>query len=215
MASSPRICPSCRTSNPPQAAFCFGCGKSLGQVSTTPALLNQRYHLLHRLGTGGFGAVYQAEDTQLGGRPVAVKEMRPQIDLNEQENTESTEAFKKEALLLAELMHPNLPRIYDHFSEGGNWYLVMDFIEGETLEEYLGKTAGGYLPLAEALDIGLQLCDVLGYLHTRQPPVIFRDLKPLNVMHTSSGHLYLIDFGIARHFKPGQIKDTVAGLRGA
>jgi WD40 repeat protein len=175
-----------------------------------PELLHQRYRLLHRLGTGGFGAVYQAEDTQLGGRPVAVREMRPQNDLNDQENADVIEAFKKEALLLAELMHPNLPRIYDHFNEGRNWYLVMDFIEGETLEEYLGKTARGYLPLSEVLDIGLQLCDVLDYLHTRQPPVIFRDLKPLNVMRTSSGHLYLIDFGIARHFKPGQMKDTIA-----
>ncbi|HEX4713314.1 MAG TPA: WD40 repeat domain-containing serine/threonine-protein kinase, partial [Ktedonobacteraceae bacterium] len=210
MTGFPHICPACQTNNPPQAAFCFGCGKPLGQVSATPELLHQRYHLLHRLGTGGFGSVYQAEDTQLGGRLVAVKEMSTQSSLSGQENTEATEAFKKEALLLAELMHPNLPRIYDHFSEGGNWYLVMDYIEGETLEEYLGKMTGGSLPLPEALDIGLQLCDVLDYLHTRQPPIIFRDLKPLNIMHTSSGHLYLIDFGIARHFKPGQIKDTVA-----
>lgn len=210
MTTFPRICPACQTNNPPQAAFCFGCGKPLGQVSTTPELLHQRYHLLHRLGEGGFGAVYRAEDTQLGGRLVAIKEMHPQSSLSAQENAEATEAFKKEALLLAELLHPNLPRIYDHFSEGGNWYLVMDYIEGETLEEYLGKTADGYLPLTEALAIGLQLCDVLDYLHTRQPPIIFRDLKPLNIMHTSSGHLYLIDFGIARLFKPGQAKDTVA-----
>lgn len=86
----------------------------------------------------------------------------------------------------------------------------MDYIEGETLEEYLNKTPDDYLPLPEALDVGVQLCDVLDYLHTRQPPIIFRDLKPLNIMRTSSGHLYLIDFGIARHFKPGQAKDTVA-----
>lgn len=210
MTSFSRICQACQTSNPPQAAFCFGCGKPLGAPAAQPELLYQRYHLLHRLGEGGFGAVYQAEDTQLGGRLVAIKEMRPQSGLSAQENAEATEAFKKEALLLAELMHPNLPRIYDHFSESRNWYLVMDYIEGETLEALLGRTPGGYLPLVEALAIGLQLCDVLEYLHTRQPPIIFRDLKPLNIMHTSSGHLYLIDFGIARLFKPGQMKDTIA-----
>lgn len=209
MTGSSRICSACQTSNPPQAAFCFGCGKPLEQ-STKPELLRQRYRLLHELGSGGFGAVYQAEDTQLGGRLLAVKEMKAQTGLNVQEQSEITEAFKKEALLLAELMHPSLPRIYDHFGEDGNWYLVMDYIEGETLDTYQEKQPGGYLPLAEALAVALQLSNVLEYLHTRQPAIIFRDLKPLNIMRTASGHIYLIDFGIARHFKPGQIKDTVA-----
>ena len=208
--ASPRICPACQTSNPPQAAFCFGCGKPLAQVSPAPDLLHHRYHLLHKLGAGGFGAVYQAEDRQLGNRLVAVKEMCPQSNLNSQEDTEGVEAFKQEALLLADLLHPNLPRIYDHFSEDGRWYLVLDYIAGQTLEEYLSEQPDGYLPLSEALDVGLQLCDVLDYLHTRQPPIIFRDLKPSNIMRTSSGHLYLIDFGIARHFKPGQVRDTIA-----
>lgn len=210
MTTSPRICASCATSNPPQAAFCFGCGKPLSSAPSTAELLHQRYHLLHPLGSGGFGSVYQAEDIQLGKRLVAVKEMRPQNNLSAQENADAAEAFRKEALLLAELMHPNLPRIYDHFSENERWYLVMDCIEGETLEDYLAKLTGASVPLEEALEMGLQLCDVLDYLHTRQPPIIFRDLKPLNIMRTATGHLYLIDFGIARHFKPGQAKDTVA-----
>lgn len=210
MTTSPRICASCATSNPPQAAFCFGCGKPLSSAPSTAELLHQRYHLLHPLGSGGFGSVYQAEDIQLGKRLVAVKEMRPQSNLSAQENADAAEAFRKEALLLAELMHPNLPRIYDHFSEDERWYLVMDCIEGETLEDYLAKLPGASVSLEEALAMGLQLCDVLDYLHTRQPPIIFRDLKPLNIMRTATGHLYLIDFGIARHFKPGQAKDTVA-----
>ena len=207
---SPHICPVCQTSNPPQAAFCFGCGQPLGQVAANPEVLHQRYRLLHQLGTGGFGSVHQAEDLQLGKRLVAVKEMSTRNNLSAQENAEAEAAFKQEALLLADLMHPNLPRIYDHFSESGRWYLVMDYIEGVTLEEYLAHTPGGSLSLSEALDMGLQLCDVLDYLHTRQPAIIFRDLKPLNIMRNTVGHLYLIDFGIARHFKPGQEKDTVA-----
>jgi serine/threonine protein kinase len=87
---------------------------------------------------------------------------------------------------------------------------VMDFIAGETLEDHLAKAKGGYLPVKKALAIGIQLCTVLDYLHTRQPPIIFRDLKPGNVMCLPDGQLYLIDFGIARHFKPGQSKDTAS-----
>jgi WD40 repeat protein len=107
-------------------------------------------------------------------------------------------------------MHPHLPRIYEQFEEVGRWYLVMDYIEGQTLEQYLLGRPGRRVPLEEALAIGIQLCAVLDYLHTRQPPIIFRDLKPTNVMRAPDGHLYLIDFGIARHFKPGQAKDTQA-----
>ncbi|MBV9231494.1 MAG: serine/threonine protein kinase, partial [Chloroflexi bacterium] len=214
VSSSSLFCATCGAANTLQATTCFACGQSLLASENTeqPAarlILRQRYRTLCQLGQGGMGAVYKAEDIELGDRIVAVKEMSLRA-LSQQEEEEAAQAFKREALLLAGLMHPNLPRIYDHFAEAGRWYLVMDFIEGETLEDYLGKAPGGKLPVKEVLEIGIQLCTVLDYLHTRQPAIIFRDLKPSNIMRTPAGQLYLIDFGIARHFKPGQAKDTTA-----
>ena len=228
MVPSSQFCDACGAVNRPQAAFCCKCGKRLQAsfpmqqypvgvpgIGTSTGLLvpkhllRQRYLIVRRIGQGGMGAVYEAQDTQLGNRLVAVKEMS-QSGLNPDEMLEAFSAFKREAHMLASLQHPNLPSIYDHFSEAGRWYLIMSFIEGETLEEYLSQAKELQLPIQEILDIGIQLCTVLDYLHTRQPPIIFRDLKPANVMRTHNGHLYLIDFGIARHFKPGQVKDTVA-----
>ncbi|MBV9230310.1 MAG: protein kinase, partial [Chloroflexi bacterium] len=215
MASSPSLfCPDCGAANNLSDSACFACGQSLlddpdPTQTGTQRILKQRYYTLQQLGQGGMGAVYKAEDTELGNRLVAVKEMG-QRGLSAQEVAEAADSFKREALLLAGMTHPHLPRIYDHFSEDGRWYLVMDFIEGETLEAYLAKMPGGKLSVAEALDCGMQLCTVLDYLHTRQPPIIFRDLKPTNIMRAPDGQLYLIDFGIARHFKPGQARDTMA-----
>lgn len=220
MIPSPLFCDACGAANQPQASFCRTCGRPLQSAAApsrntatgrllTNHLLKQRYRVLDSVGKGGMGAVYRAEDTDLGNRKVAVKEMS-QSGLSPQEVREAADAFKREAHILAGLQHPNLPSIHDHFSETGRWYLVMSFIQGETLEEYLNKAQGRKLPMEEVLQIGVQLCRVLQYLHTQQPPIIFRDLKPSNTMRTSDGHLYLIDFGIARHFKPGQAKDTAA-----
>src|SRR5579859_131166 len=173
-------------------------------------LLNKRYMLISQLGRGGMGVVYKAADTLLGNRFVAVKEMS-QRNLSLQEAAHASYAFKREALLLASLSQQSLPRIYDHFSEHGHAYLVMDFIEGETLAELLQQSNGQGFLVEEVLFIGEQLCSVLDYLHTRHPPVIFRDLKPANVMITfRENHFYLIDFGIARFFKTGQLRDTFA-----
>src|SRR2546423_9800704 len=221
--SSTIFCDTCGAANRTQAAFCCACGRPLHntfQVTATPQqtftgllasphVLKQRYRILAQIGRGGFGAVYKAADTQFGNRLVAIKEMS-QSNLSSEELADATAAFKREALLLANLTHPNLPRIYEQFTDIGRTYLVMDFIDGETLEDHLGKINGGKLSVEQALEIGIQLCMVLEYLHMRQPPIIFRDLKPANVMLTMYGHVYLIDFGIARHFKPGQAKDTTA-----
>jgi WD40 repeat protein/tRNA A-37 threonylcarbamoyl transferase component Bud32 len=213
-------CDACGSPNRAQATFCFSCGQLLHarkgaglhpQTDRLPVnhLLKQRYRVLMQVGRGGFGAVYKAADLLFGSRLVAIKEMSQQ-NLTSHEMAEATETFKHEAMLLASLTHPNLPRIYEQFAEDGRWYLVMDFIEGETVEEYILKVVGGKLAVDKVLSIAIQVCTVLEYLHNRQPPIIFRDLKPANIMLTPLGHIYLIDFGIARHFTPGKSRDTSA-----
>ncbi len=172
-------------------------------------LFRNRYIIVSKVGAGGFGSVYKARDIQSGDRLVAIKEVSL-LGLHPQAMIEVTTAFQREVSVLSQLDHPNLPRLYEHFQNPDHWYLVMDFIAGETLEQYQSKAPNRRLLLSEVLDIGLQLCIVLDYLHSQQPPIVFRDLKPANIMRTPTGQLYLIDFGIARYFKPGQAKDTVA-----
>ena len=172
-------------------------------------LFRNRYFILSKVGAGGYGSVYKARDTQSKDRLVAIKEVRL-LGLHPQAMIEATSAFQREVSVLSHLDHPHLPRLYEHFQTPGHWYLIMDFIAGETLEEYQSKAPNRRLLLSEVLNIGIQLCTVLHYLHSQQPAIVFRDLKPANIMRTSTGQLYLIDFGIARYFKPGQAKDTVA-----
>ena len=220
MLSAEFYCPTCGAANKERDGACFACGTSLkitaplaptGALSSgngSRPLLKGRYRILGQVGNGGFSVVYKAEDTQEHNRRVAIKAIT--LDgLKPQEIIEATEAFNREMQILSDLKHRNLPAIRHHFSDTTCWYLVMDFIEGTTLETHLAKMPGERLAVEEALDIGLLLCDVLEYLHGRQPAVIFRDLKPANVMLTAEGHLALIDFGIARRFKPGQQKDTM------
>lgn len=118
-----------------------------------------------------------------------------------------TDRFLREALLLTRLQHPAIPTLYDYFFEDGFWYLVMDYIPGSTLSHYLRQ----HVPLAplEALNYAIQICDVLDYLHRQTPSIIFRDLKPSNLILTPEGALMLVDFGIARYFKTGRVNDTM------
>jgi eukaryotic-like serine/threonine-protein kinase len=210
-------CNHCGAENEEKQANCFAC-----QHPNTPQdpgseeiLLQGRYQLETRVGVGGFGCVYRAIDTQANNKYVALKQINLQ-GLNTQSIIEATEAFHREVALLTKLSNPHLPHIYEQFADQEHWYLVMDFIEGETLEHYLedqrpttNKKGQPLLPISTILDITQQLCSVLAYLHRQQPPIIFRDLKPSNIMRTPQGHIYLIDFGIARSFKPDQTHDTI------
>jgi len=202
-------CTQCGTANQPGARFCHGCGVLLG-AATLPlgAAVQGRYAILGLVGQGGMGAVYQVSDGRLGGKIMALKELSDAAITNPQDKALAAAAFMREAQLLAHLDHPNIPQVTDFFTENVKHYLVMEFVSGETLESRLARQ-GGPVGEAEARDWALQLCDVLAYLHGHTPPIIFRDLKPANIMITPQGQIKLIDFGIARLFSPGKAGDTL------
>src|SRR5260370_7841989 len=141
------------------------------------------------------GAVYKAANTRFNNRPVAIKEMSS-TGLSPASLQEAVTAFEHEAHLLADLLHPNLPRIYEHFAENDRSYLVIDFIEGQTVEEYLEQIGDGPLPVDQVIKWAEQLCDVLNYLHPHQPPIVFRDLKPANVLISQSITILRLHFVI-------------------
>lgn len=210
------FCSLCGAVNEQTRISCFACGQPLvtekGRAKEQgEVLLHDRYQLGGRLGSGGFSAVYCARDMHEGGRTVAIKQINLQ-GLNAEEMIETTDTFNREVHMLSALSHPQVPLIYDHFSDQDHWYLVLEYIAGQTLETYLAtrEAQGKPLPIEEILAIASQLCTVLEYLHSRQPPIIYRDLKPSNIMRDPMGTLYLIDFGIARRFTPGQSRDTQA-----
>lgn len=209
MASSHLYCPTCGAANPAESSICFACHSSLqSDVEVEEGvLIHERYSLLDQVGRGGFGVVYKALDTQ-ALEIVAIKQINLR-SLTPQETIEATDSYNREIALLSDLSHPGLPRIHDRFTEPDHWYVVMDFIDGETLEQYLSRLGPRSLQPGDVISLGLQLCDVLGYLHAREPAIIFRDLKPANIMLASNGHCMLIDFGIARRFKPGKAADTI------
>lgn len=150
-------------------------------------------------------AVYEARDTR-NGTACAIKEMSLSTVSNG-ERPQAIQNFLAEARILSRLKHPNLPAFTDFFTEGARYFLVMEFVDGKTLEELLEANHG---PFSERRVLGWarQLCDVLAYLHEQQPPVIFRDLKPGNIMLTRNGRIKLIDFGIARLFRSTSSQDT-------
>jgi serine/threonine-protein kinase len=159
----------------------------------TGAVLNNRYRILSVLGQGGFGAVYRAADMTLK-RPCAVKE-------NLDTSPEARRQFEKEAIVLAQLSHPNLPRVQDHFiiPDQGQ-YLVMDFIDGQDLQTIVSQ--GGRIDPEVALDWIGQIAGALAYLHEQKPPIIHRDIKPANIRITEDGKAFLVDFGLVKVYDP-------------
>jgi serine/threonine protein kinase len=166
------------------------------------ALLYNRYRIIEILGQGGMGSIYRAVDDNLGVE-VAVKE-------NLFTTEEYARQFRREAIILASLKHPNLPRVSDHFViDGQGQYLVMDYIEGEDLRERMDRVP--FIPEAEAIVVGVAICDAMAYMHSQRPPVLHRDIKPGNVRIAPNGHIFLVDFGLAKIVQAGQ--QTATGAR--
>ena len=165
------------------------------------SILNERYRILEILGQGGMGAVYHARDENLGV-DVAVKE-------NLFTSDEYSRQFRREATILANMRHPNLPRVIDHFeiADQGQ-YMVMDFIEGEDLRQRMDRI--GSLQDEEVIIIGAAICDALDYLHTRKPIILHRDIKPGNIKISPDGQVYLVDFGLAKIVQGSQVTTTGA-----
>jgi len=229
------FCPNCGLENRDVSRFCVYCGHKLaggqppiagitppapsaapqvGPPQATVALspqstLHGKYYIVKQLGGGGMGRVYLALDTNNFNRQCIVKEMLPYYSTPE-EKVEAERNFERECQLLAALNYPaGIPQIYDHFTDGGNFYLIMTLIEGEDLEKRMAKAPDGRLSEKEVIEYALQVCNILVYLANRQPPVIHRDLKPANlIVSKDSGHVMLVDFGIA---KATRVTGTVGG----
>ncbi|MFC2029125.1 serine/threonine-protein kinase [Chloroflexota bacterium] len=204
--------PGCGHLNRPSARFCESCGRSLRHerwlpLSSGHMMRGGAYRILEPLGRGGMGALYLAADTGAFDRTCVVKELLDYYDPTDPEEARKAQArFETEARLLAELSHPGIPRIYSFFSEGGRHYIVMEYIEGETLQQgvthadHLGRSIPARpLPAEQVARHTVRVCEVLEYLADRPTPVIHHDIKPANlIVDGTSGDVRLVDFGTAQ-----------------
>src|SRR5258708_13077416 len=155
------------------------------------ALVAGRYRILARIGEGGFGTVYKARDQRKHGKLAAIKEIN-MAKLSAREIIEVTDTFNREISLLSWLSHKNLPRISDQFTDPEHWDIVMEYIEGQTLEDLLARSPKGRLSVGQTARIGVALCDVLSHLHNQSPSIIFHDVKPANTILAFCQPPYLI-----------------------
>jgi len=178
-------------------------------------MLWSRYRIMHLVGQGGMGAIYQAEDTRLEGRLCALKEVIPEPG-DGLDHLEQIEAqFHREASVLARLDHPNLPKVSDYFLYNGRDYLVMDFVPGRDLRELIeeARSQGQFLSEDQVLTWAEQLCAALEFLHSQDPPVLHRDIKPANIKLTPAGTIKLVDFGLVKLMVPDDNR-TITVLQG-
>jgi serine/threonine protein kinase len=199
------LCPNCHKPNLRRAKFCQHCSHDMVLNNDGP-----RYYITRVIKSGGQGSVFETIGDD--GKVYAVKEMIDNFT-NPKDRTEAIDRFEAEAKMLRRLSHPRIPKVYADFKDEGREYLAMDFVRGEDLEEIIRKHPGG-LPEQQALEWADEICDVLGYLHNRKPePIIFRDMKPSNVMIEPDGKVKLIDFGIAKVFERAE-RGTQIGTPG-
>jgi len=174
-------------------------------------VLKNRYEIKRLINAGGMGSVYEISDREKNNTSCALKEMLPYSEVSPDNRDYMIRRFKTEAEILHKLRHPNLPAVTDYFIENENYYLVMDYIDGEDLKSVIDRCPGG---LTENMVIKwtLQLLDALEFLHNQNPPIVYRDLKPENIMVTDTGDIKLIDFGISKNFD--EDTRTATAIRG-
>ncbi len=177
-------------------------------------ILRDRYRIKERIGQGGVGNIYLAEDMRLQGRMCALKEVEHDRNLPEKVLLEARDQFLREATVLARLDHPNLPKVSDFFSIGERDYLVMDFVPGKDLRTLMlqARSHNTFLSEPEVLDWASQLSDALTYLHRQDPPIVHRDIKPSNLKLTPDGLLKLVDFGLVKVLSPDE--ETITIIQG-
>ena len=169
----------------------------------TGSIIGERYEILKEIGRGGMSIVYLAMDNRLN-KSIAVKDIRKRQNSN---NEFLMHSLIIESNMLKNLDHGSLPKIYDIIDDSGNIYVVMDYVEGQSLSQKFKSS--GPLPEKDVIDWAKQLSNVLGHLHSRKPyPIIYRDMKPDNIMLTPENKIKLIDFGIAREYKVENTTDT-------
>lgn len=170
----------------------------------TDTILRNRYKLTNIVGHGGMGNVYRAEDLRLPGRLCAIKEIQPDPNDTDDSWAQAQTQFLKEASVLAQLDHPNLPKVSDFFTENERDYLVMDYVPGQDLKQILEESRRNGRPLTESqiLEWAEQIMDALAYLHRQSTPVLHRDIKPANIKVTPDGRIKLVDFGLVKLMLP-------------
>lgn len=174
-------------------------------------VLRGRYKIRERIGQGGMGSIYLADDTRLKGRECALKEVEYDRALPEKIRDEAREQFLREATVLARLDHPNLPKVSDFFSHGARDYLVMDYVPGSDLRALMmqARRNKNFLPEKEVLSWAEQISNALTFLHMQDPPIVHRDLKPSNLKLMPQGLIKLVDFGLVKILAPEEITITI------
>ena len=174
-------------------------------------VLRGRYQVRERIGQGGMGSIYLAEDLRLSGRLCALKEVLYDLNLPDPAIEQAREQFFREATVLARLDHPNLPKVSDFFSNGPRDYLVMDYVPGNDLRALMleARRNKNFLSEKDVLNWANQLADALSFLHNQDPSIVHRDIKPSNLKLTPNGLLKLVDFGLVKIMVPEEVTITI------